>query len=517
MINPQRLWLTTRPYLLTLALTAAMVWLLHTLNWASELSNATLLLLLPVLGAAVLQGVGPAFGAAVLGVLALNFFFVTPMLSFKIADLRDLITFGVYLTVAGLTASLASRLKRRAVEAQQQELQMTALYGLSRSLADSPDLPAAARVFGSQVAEAFGMQVGLYLTDESQRLSLLDLAADSLHAEEELLAAEQAYERRAVSKLRVSAGSRGNTYFVPLRAENRYIGVIALYPATGKELISPLQVGLVETLGSLMASTIVRLQLAEEARVAQVSAESERLRTAILNSVSHELRTPLAAIIGSAGGLLEHEALFSPEDRRELLLTIRDGAQRMNRLVFNLLSMAQLESGMLSLRRNWCGIEDLIGMTLAQLKDEHRHRRLQVDIRSEQPLVVPGDEVLLEQMLRHVVSNAIKYSPEDSEIQLMVEASQREVVIRVADEGMGIAEQEREKIFGKFYRAEATRHLPGTGLGLAISRGIAELHGGTISASARVPIGTVITLTLPLAEHTEAAASNGKGGLDHHE
>ncbi|MEK3786171.1 sensor histidine kinase [Paenibacillus sp. FSL K6-1230] len=147
-----------------------------------------------------------------------------------------------------------------------------------------------------------------------------------------------------------------------------------------------------------------------------LTAESERLRTPILNSVSHELRTPLAAIIGSATGLIENERLFSQKDRVELLMTIRDGALRMNRLVLNLLGMARLEGGMLRLRENWCDIEDIIGVTLSQVKDDQEHRELVIKLPEGDPILVLGDEVLLEQMLVNVISNAIKYSPDYSKL-----------------------------------------------------------------------------------------------------
>lgn len=243
------------------------------------------------------------------------------------------------------------------------------------------------------------------------------------------------------------------------------------------------QLRLLEACGGLAASAIARVKLTEEARLAQITAESERIRTALLDSVSHELRTPLTAIIGSATGLLENDTLFTPEDRRELTGNIRDGALRMNRLVTNLLGMVRLESGMLQLNRKWCDVGDIVSVVLTQVREFSPHRNIQVEL-PDDPAFIYGDEVLLEQVLVNIVSNAIKYSPDESQIVITVTSnkSPSQLTIWVADQGVGIPEAERIRIFDKFYRSESTQHVTGTGLGLAICKGIVEVHGGTIVA-----------------------------------
>jgi two-component system sensor histidine kinase KdpD len=252
-----------------------------------------------------------------------------------------------------------------------------------------------------------------------------------------------------------------------------------------------------EALVGLAASAVSRVKLSEAARLAQLTAESERLRSAILDSVSHELRTPIATITGSVSALIEGDILFSPEDRMELLSTIQDGALRMNRLVSNLLGMVQLESGMLRLRKKWCDIEDIIGVVLKQVKEFQQHRNLRVRLPNHIPLIL-GDEVLLEQVLVNVVSNSIKYSPDNSDVSIEVRVYEDSLLVSVADEGIGVESSDRERIFDKFYRADKTKHVPGTGLGLAICKGIVELHGGTISAEPNRDKGMVIIITIPL-------------------
>ena len=273
---------------------------------------------------------------------------------------------------------------------------------------------------------------------------------------------------------------------------------------------------LLEAIGGLAAGAIARVKLGEEAKLAHLTAESERIRTVLLDSVSHELRTPLATIIGSATGLIEGDRIFSAEDRLDLLSTIRDGALRMNRLVTNLLGMVKLESGMLRLRKEWCDVEDIMGVVLSQVKDFQQHREIRVRLPEQIPFVL-GDDVLLEQVLVNVVSNSIKYSPDYSPIIISVRQDVSDVVVTVADSGIGILAADQERIFDKFYRGDLTKHVPGTGLGLAICKGIIEAHGGTITAQPNIDKGTVITITLPKGDQSFLNQFTPEGDIEDHD
>lgn len=223
---------------------------------------------------------------------------------------------------------------------------------------------------------------------------------------------------------------------------------------------------MLDACGSLAAGAIARMKLAEEARLAQVTAESERIRTALLDSVSHELRTPLTAIIGSATGLIENDHLFTAEDRKELTGNIRDGALRMNRLVTNLLGMVRLESGMPQLNRKWCDVGDMISIVLMKVREFSLHREIAVQL-PEEPVFYYGDEVLLEQVLVNIVSNAVKYSPDESRVTIQVkkERNQASLTFIVDDQGIGIPEPERARIFDKFYRSPSTQRYYGNRIG----------------------------------------------------
>lgn len=490
------------PYAIITLLIVCMTVVMHPFGLAFDLVNVALLFLLPVLISAAFWGLRPALYAAVLGVLAFDFFFVSPFLSFAITDLRYLISFGVYLTVATLTASLAVKLKRQLLYSKQREAHTAALYELSQQMSNITDIHSLLDNVSRQVSQTIGSENAIYLPDEQNNLVLThrsDVHSDWGQGETEKVIAKLAFDHgEAVGygthTLRDSSG-----HYMPLRTEDHVHGVLALNLKERRIGFTTEQQRMLQALGGLTASAIARVKLAEEAKIAHLTAESERIRTAILDSVSHELRTPLAAIIGSATGLIEGDSLFSPEDRMELLLNIRDGALRMNRLVVNLLSMVQLESGMLRLRTNWCDVEDLIGVTLAQVKDFQQHRKLSVNLPESAP-IVSGDEVLLEQMLVNVVSNAIKYSPDYSEIGIAVSSVEDNLVISISDQGIGLKNDEYTKIFEKFYRANANKKITGTGLGLAICKGIVELHNGTITAKPNEPQGIVITITLPLSK-----------------
>lgn len=504
MRKPKILSMPWVPYASVTVWIALLTMVLHPFGLAFDLVNIALIYLFPVLLSAVYWGIRPAFFAAVLCVLAFDFYFVPPVISFTVADLRYLVSFGVYLTVAAMTASLAARLKQQLRYSKQREAHTAALYALSRQISDNADIPSLLDNVSRQISQTIGSEIAVYLPNDDNKLILAHRSAD--HSDwgdddGERAIANWAYENGEAAGKGFGALREVPGCYVPLRTEDRVYGVLAANLKEKSGEFSTEQQRLLEAFAGLAASAIARVELAEQAKIAHLTAESERLRTAILDSVSHELRTPLAAIIGSATGLIEGDQLFSPEARMELLSTIRDGALRMNRLVKNLLGMVQLESGMLRLRNNWCDVEDLIGVALAQVKDFQQHRKLRVRLPEFLPMV-QGDEVLLEQVLVNVVSNAIKYSPDGSEIEISVTTDDQNLIVSVIDQGTGLSDGEHNRIFEKFYRADSAAHVTGTGLGLAICKGIVELHGGTISAKPNRPQGTVITFALPLSERS---------------
>ena len=245
------------------------------------------------------------------------------------------------------------------------------------------------------------------------------------------------------------------------------------------------------------ALAIERASLAEQARQAELLQATEKLQTALLNSISHDLRTPLVSITGALTSLDEQAEMLDDENRRSLIVTAREEADRLNRLVGNLLSMTRIESGAIKLHSEPGDIEDVIGTALEQLGKRLGRHDVKVNIPVDFPLV-PMDFTLMVQVVVNVLENAVKYSPENSLIEVSANLADEKARIQIADRGVGIPSEDLTRVFDKFYRVQRPESVSGTGLGLSISKGIVEAHHGNIYASAREGGGTIITIELPL-------------------
>ncbi len=482
------------------------------------LTNIALLYLLPVLFSAARWGRGPSILASVLGVLAFDFFFVPPVLSFTVFDLRYLLSFGVFLVVAIITSTMATHLKTQAENARRRETRTAALYVLSRKLTAETDLKGVLKAVVETVAGTIDGEAVIFMPDATGKLVVQATAPSP--PDKWLDNNEQAVARWVFNHGRFAgrgtdtlAGAEG--LYLPLKTEENNLGVLGVKLVHPERYLAPEQRRLLEAFASLAALAILRLQLAAEAQQARYLEASEKLRTALFNSISHDLRTPLASITAAVTGLLEEGegVVYQPEARQALLQTVKEGALRLNRLVGNLLDMARLESGMLQLKREWCDVEDIIGVALRQLQETLRDRILQVNIPSELPLV-KADFTLIEQVLVNLLENAVKYSPPGSEIAITVRQDEKELQVAIADRGAGIPEGDQERVFDKFYRLHSPRHVSGTGLGLSICKGIIEAHGGKIWVEPRAGGGSVFTFSLPLNEQPPTRVSSARGGVE---
>jgi two-component system sensor histidine kinase KdpD len=247
-----------------------------------------------------------------------------------------------------------------------------------------------------------------------------------------------------------------------------------------------------------VALAIERTCLSEEAQNAHLRMETERMRNAILSSVSHDLRTPLATIIGAASSLAEEQGELDPAARRELSRSIYRETDRLDRLLKNLLDMMRIEAGAVQLSREWHPMDEVVGAALARLDGRLRDHTVNTAFPADLPLVFV-DGVLLEQVVINLVENAMKYAPLASTIDVSASASDREVVVEVADRGPGIPSGEEDRIFDKFYRGSFARE-GGVGLGLTICRGIVEAHGGRIWAENRSGGGALFRFSIPLPD-----------------
>lgn len=491
---------TLREYALVLLMLAVLTFLLWHVGWSFDRVNMAMLYLLPVLVSAVRFGRGPAYLAAGLGVLLFDFFFVPPLLSFSVSDFRYLISFAVFLVVAGLTAAQATRLRAQLHEAQDREARAASLYAISRQIVAVTDLNAIFAVIVHHLSTTIHSPAAIFLADGEGRLSIAQKSAGRWNQAPDMRLSELVYRTGKTAPPGTDLSMPTQALCLPLKIDSDIYGVLCIHEVDMATADKPDRLAFLEAVAGLASVSIARVRLEEQAKLAEVTAASERLRTSLLDSISHELRTPLATIIGSATGIIEGQALLTADDQGALLATIREGAMRMNRLVTNLLGMVRLESGMLGLKRRWCDVADIVGVCLTQLDEVLRSRRVTVHIPDELP-VLCVDDVLIEQVLVNVISNAVKYSPDGSPIVIDARVANGWLEVRVRDEGIGIGDGEKESVFGKFYRSPRTLHIPGTGLGLAICRGIALAHGGDIRVAASegsATCGSTIILTLPI-------------------
>jgi len=268
-------------------------------------------------------------------------------------------------------------------------------------------------------------------------------------------------------------------------------------PGPGRQRFDPEQVRLLEAFASQIALAVERTNLAAEAQAAELEAEAERMRSSLLSSVSHDLRTPLAALTGASSTLLRAGEGLPGIARTELLASIHEEAQRLDRFVGNLLDMTRLEAGAIKARKEWQPVDVVIGAALARLDDRLVGREVRTQVPESLPLV-PLDTALVEQALINLLENVLNHTPVGSPIEVVARAEHGGVVIEVADRGAGLPAGEEDRVFDKFYRGPGAGSEGGAGLGLAICRAITAVHGGSVRAANRPGGGAIFSLWLPI-------------------
>jgi two-component system sensor histidine kinase KdpD len=468
------------------------------------LSNLIMVYLLGVVAVATRSGRGPTTLASVLSVATFDFFFVPPFFSFAVSDTQYLVTFAVMLVVALVISGLTVRTRAQADAARNRERRTAALYAMSRELASTRGVDDLLAIAISHIVDVFPAEVAVLLPDGAGRLAPRSVQAATLRTDTaEQAVAEWVYAHRELAGLGTSTLPGAAALYVPLIGSRGAAGVLGVKPVQPHAFDSPEQLHLLETFANQTALAIERATLADEAQASQVRMETERLRNSLLSSVSHDLRTPLATITGAATTILESGARLDQRTQQELLESVRDEAERLNRLVQNLLEMTRLESGAIQLHRDWHPIEEVVGAALGRLAKSLGARRVTVNIPPDLPLV-KIDDVLIEQVFVNLLDNAVKYTPPDSAIRIIVTATDQSMTAEVADHGPGLPKGQEALVFEKFYRA-ASDDRRGAGLGLAICRGVVLAHGGRIWAHNLPEGGVAFLFTLPLTETPPAS------------
>ncbi len=483
-----------------------------------EPANLVMVYLLGVLAVALWLGRGPSILAAVLSVAAFDFFVVPPRLTFAVTDTQYLITFAVMLTVGLVISTQAARVRQQALAATLRERRTAALYRLSREFASLRGMEQllqatvanlSATVEGQVVLllpvrggrlQPWGSVAGWWSERVSERMVFAPAAADQG-------VAQWVYDRGEPAGQGTATLPSASAWYLPLRAARGTVGVLGVRPAPSGGRFTPEQRALLETFANQIALAIERIYLADEAQAAQVQAETERTRAALLAAVSHDLRTPLATIAGASSTLADGGATLTTEARTELATLVAEEARRLARLVGNLLEMSRLEGGALRLTVEPQPLEEVVGAALTRLEEPLRDRPVAIDLPPDLPLI-PYDAVLIEQVLVNLLENALRHTPAGGPIALGAAAGTSEVVLTVADRGPGIPPGDEERVFEKFYRAPGAGD-GGVGLGLAICRAIVAAHGGRIWAEARPGGGALFLIRLPLIAASRPPAREG--------
>jgi two-component system sensor histidine kinase KdpD len=541
----RREWIAaSRGYIAAVVGVAVASLLIALVQTQAHIGNISLLYLLPVLWLAAVYGRGPAILASVLAFLAYDFFFIKPMHTLTVDDPAEWLSLLALLATSLVLGQLTAAVQARASEALESRKRIATLYGLAQLIATTTDQERLYAALVQRVVEVFAPQgvraCSLILRGEPAGVRAQAGApaegaytgALSLKLRDNAGSAQWALERGATvgSAHRVDqdGGGDAQVFFVPLRSGRRVVGVLGVAGMEEiRHLISPAtrpehpglssvhgsgheqQVTLFAGFCDQIALALDRSALQQEAIHAEALRESDQLKDVLLGSVTHDLRTPLASIKAAVSSLLEPNMTWSEDERREFLKSIDSSADRLNRLVGNLLDLSRLEAGSAPPEKDWYLIGDVVATVLDRLDltGQTQDHQIVVDIPDDVPLV-PMDYGQIEEVLTNLIENALKYSPAGSEIRIAARTRpSSELEVRVQDQGVGIPPTELEAIFDKFYRVQhvqlpwaSTRPPVGTGLGLAISDAIIRAHGGHIWAESASGRGATFNFTLPIPQ-----------------
>lgn len=460
------------------------------------LADLAMVYLLGVVLAASRSGRGPTLLATLLSVAAFDFFFVPPYYSFAVSDIGYFVTFIVMFVVAFITSRLTLRVREQAEAARLRERRTAAFYHLSRELVREREVERLSDIAVKHISELFSSQVVILVPDGNGNL-VIPITGPGTFAldQREFSVAQWAFDHRERAGLGTDTLPGAKALYLPLVAASGTVGVIGILPGASVATFDQEQIHVLESLTNQTALAIERAFLDEQAQRARLKAETETLRNTLLSSVSHDLRTPMAAIKGAATTLLHSDITLDEAGRHELLQTISEEVEHLNRVIRNVLDMTRLESGAITVKKEWQSLEEIVGVVLNRLGARLKDHPLTTNLPADLPLV-PFDPLLLDQVLTNLLENAIKYTPPGTPVTLSAAVQGEQVLVEVADHGPGIPPGDEERIFEKFVRGSATGG--GVGLGLTISRAIIAAHGGRIWAENRPGGGAVFRFTLPL-------------------
>lgn len=475
--------------ILICAIAAVIAALLHP---ALALHNIAMLFLFAVVMVSVRYGLGPSLMASVVSVLVFDFFFVPPRFSFAVSDVQYLFTNAVILIVGLITAKLTMGLTHQKKIANRRAQKMKSLYEISRDLSSALMVDQVAEISQRFTKIEFEAQSMLLQVDDDGQV-VFD-QTNYLQVDLSIAQWSLAHAKEAGNGTDTLPGSP--LWYIPLRSSMRTCGILVVdFPRTTR-LKSLEQSRLLDIFAHLLVISLDRIHHVSAAQSSTVQIESERLRNSLLSALSHDLRTPLTALVGLTDEL---EMLPAPltVKQKEIVILLREKAQKMSSQVSNLLEMARLQSGSVTLNRQWSPIEEVIGSAIRALQTDRVARDVKVMLPDDFP-PLHFDSVLMERVFINLLENANKYTPEQSSITIGGSIITPQFVeIWVQDNGLGLTKDKEEDIFRKFERGDKEGTISGVGLGLTICRAIIEAHGGKITGKTMASGGARFTFSLP--------------------
>ncbi len=504
-------------YLCAVGVTAFVTGAIALIRMVADVGNISMLYLLAVMASAVAFGRGPAILASVAAFLTFNFFFIEPHYTFSVASNDEVVALLLLLVAGVITGQLTALLHQRAREAQTREREAVVLYDVVRLMADPEPERALTAVAErirvelelSAVVIIFGGESPIRVQADTGDSEAISLAREAMGPAEMVLGGGQAptaaqrgqpgrWIRVVPPTARTIARSRSDRVrSVPVNLKGQPVGSIILVPAPGARNFGPADDRLLSAVAHQLGLALERLSLQREATEAEVLRMTDELRKALLNAVSHDLRTPLSSIMASAGSLRQRDVSWTEDQRGEFAEAIETEAQRLNRLVGNLLDLSRIEAGSIRPEKSWYDLGSLINEVAGRLRTVTAGHKLVIDVPDGLP-PVRFDYVEIDQVISNLIENAVKYTPSGTEISVSAQTAGDEVHVEVADHGPGIPEAAIPRLFDAFYRASDSGWAKGSGLGLAVAKGLVEAHGGHIRYENREGGGARFVFTLPL-------------------
>lgn len=475
-----KLGITVLRYLLSTAMAAAVVFLFRSIVHVNTATVALSFLVLILLVATRWRLAHSVYMSVLCSVLY-NFFFLPPIGKITISDPQNWVALGAFLSTSVLVSQLSERERRQREIAELRQADVERLYDFSQRLMLHDDFHHLARAIPSLAASSFGLRaVALYV--------LTDDKAYHSDPKNELMPLESM--KKIANNSEQGIRKIDDAYVFPLLLGLQSFGLLVVADEGYSEQMY-------EAIGGMIAISLERVAALERTSHMEAMREGERLRTALLDSVTHELRTPLTAIRAAATMLIGHPEI-ADSDRNEMYAVVDEESLRLDRLIGEAVDMAQLDSSGLQVHLRLENIREVIGSVLDEENTRLRGREVLMHIPDALP-AVPMDRELVSRVLRHLIENAIQYSPVKSAITIRAEVAESRFWVHVGNEGVGIDPAEQPYVFDKFFRGSNQRlRMEGSGMGLAIAKAILVAHGGGISVKSEPGKGAIFTFWLAL-------------------